>query len=1432
MRKTHSLVDNFGRKLVKPLRKEIKEFLNARWADAKNDNENPARRIARSLNLKKDTDLFNSIANAKDTNEIFNILSKSMESGERLTHTGTEGIINLPVGIGYHVIHELLAYHGMTLDTLLDPGSIPTPKQKTFIQKILRLAKQILGQVLGDKQLTKEDVSDFINVMFLETAGAMDKGATEQTQLYRAAQEQAQPTPLRGESYDVKPPISRMVDKEDEKIDLSRRKFLKQTAGAAAGAVVDPTILAEPAAAAATVGKKAAWAGMSAIDTIYRFGESIMVQDESREEGFEGEIVYDIVYDSSKPNELEVNVTIGQDDVETYILDDISGEEGLEPGEYVILEMHDIDKIVSDMITTGRDPSGAETEWNIRNVYGVQPPHRNPFGEQLADEDRVMNEQDLEEYSAADKKFLENVSGEEVKVIDSVDPKTLPPLETRIPSPLHKRGLSRDNVTGELRKQPELLTTRQQRIESTPAAEPAQTTEPVANKVIDQIGKLVTENTEALKVLKEAIGVERDLAKPVEGEVIPAKRKREPGMAEEETMQELRDALAGSEERLERLQDVGRDEDVETIEEYEAEIEAYKKDIKDLKEELKEVGATLPRKEGEGPPIISQMVEEEEKFLASNEVNLVDVMNADGNYVNIPVVSQMVEPEVEGVEEYKRQAGWHQNAFTSFASFMWSKPVETIRRYRYASPTMAKLADMIQRDISETKRVIKGGLDYIQRKGMALGQFRVALQATLDNMTGRTGVVSKAVNDAVALYLIQGTPIKDPKVAKAAQEMKNILESIYTWSTELGSKTTKGFSLRPLDGGLLPRVWNIEELATANGRKKFIKLLATIGIVDNLDSENEFEQTAATDAYNIALNSGGFISGDFTTTAYNQKSKKRRKFQVELFEKIEKEVSRARLGTLLVNDIQAALPRFVDKAIEKTLYAELFGHYDEVLWDMKAQIEKEIREYNQLDSTKRPVKSEQAMQDIRDMMDIIRHRYKMQSTWFNTRRYVQWFTNFTTVTLMPFVSLASMPEFFTPLMLGSKNPIGFVNDFRSVSWYSALRAMNGMSKLFRGKQLDAMLYPKGKAARRAMFLKALGIIDIKSQGEAAAMRYIGPSFIRTGIAAQGPGAKLGIKALYKLYGLGDVATGRFRARQVRSLMNMDTYFEIVLLTSLTQMQQQMAANNLRRYTISLLKSISKGKGNTLQDMKILKDFGLTREEINEAVRWYKAGHREFYDVPTEFKWDPSGMTLRFVDQVITRPNEATASKAFRHPGFAPLLIFKSFMTTFGNTFMVAMRDRVRFAEGEGTAKTYQQAKMAAGYLATMGAMYGMVMFAQSIRHMLQYDDDDDDYMEDVPEWKKFVALLNRTGLLTAPGSQLVDIFLPYKYGWWQKGGERAQDVILGPAYGQVEEILNLITDLANKGEVDLEKFLGRIAPITKYEMFRDVVGAPSYYEKD
>ena len=165
--------------------------------------------------------------------------------------------------------------------------------------------------------------------------------------------------------------------------------------------------------------------------------------------------------------------------------------------------------------------------------------------------------------------------------------------------------------------------------------------------------------------------------------------------------------------------------------------------------------------------------------------------------------------------------------------------------------------------------------------------------------------------------------------------------------------------------------------------------------------------------------------------------------------------------------------------------------------------------------------------------------------------------------------------------------------------------------------------------------------------------------------------------------------------------------------------------------------------------------------------------------------------------------------------------------------MVAIRDRVRFAQGTGGQKYYQQAKMVAGLGATFAAMYGMVLFAQAVRQMIQFgDDDDDNYMAEVPAWKKFISNINRTGLLTAPGSMLADIWLPYKYGWWQSPAKRTADTLFGPGVRQGATILDLIGDLANKGTVDIEKFLAQLIPATKYEAFRNITGAPSYYERD
>ena len=1617
-----------------------------------------------------------------------------------------------------------------------------------------------------------------------------------------------------------------------EDVDLGRRRFMQQGAAIAAGAAVDPTILAEGAAEVVPAAAEAV--RKPAITTVYKFAESILVDDQIKEEGYEGEIVYDIVYDSSQPNQLEVNKTIGQDDVETYIIDDIMGEEALEPGERVSLDMQDVDKIVSDMILEGVDPTGAETEWNTKNIHSVQAPERDPFGEE-GNNANPMTAEEKEGYKDADLDYLKNIGGE-VSTIGPVDPvgakgprldleaapevtrdkatgkiravserkmkpaKTKPGVDvaaTLLDTAIKEKAkeITEEPKTREEQRKEKLAAEKEQKalpppksgartadfgdtypveseweaLDSDVLVGPPEnwtehkikkhinTLDPFIFRNIDQRAKklwnrfigskieealikhestvrrkswfdvLLTRNTSRtdkrfgkwpkaswdkgkrfnpLQVLDiiEAITGDNDLNTneeiaeylnkkwgydtetrtwdrndtitlddlknlPFEGwpkyneklpysetgfwdvenntisfrhvrksaseqsvghwrkriemlpkgrELLAAKRKKlrekvraKTSLSALETQKRRKEneeiaktintpafymwlikALINNESipseykhiiskrSLYKTKRILNDPNLPFARKQEKiagivgfSKEAQDKAWKDMEEltklltkrtgiqwsrdhiipilvnenlpggihsfpffmpipesinsrlskknikwengipkepgksnyteiyftelydaieksdkndkaafinaSIKAMNAVIAEGESKGERALTHRItgekaetlSEEEQKLEYEKADIIgkkgaelriaiykreqtseDIKNIvnslenslDGKFVGetkseTRTGARAVEPTLEPeVKKYKTSMGAHQRWWQIAASFMWSKPVEAIRRYRYASPTMAKLADMIQRDPSETKRVIKGGLDYIQRKGMAMGQFRVALQATLDELTSRMGVIPKHVNDAVIMYLVQNKPITNPKVAKQAERLKQILESIYVWSQEHGSKVTSDFSLRPLDGGLLPRVWNVEELATPEGRAKFMELLKKIGIEDNPEAESEFERYAATNAYNIAVNSGGFISGDFTTTAYNQKSKKARQFQVELFEKIEKEISRGELGTLLVNDLQALLPRFVDKAVEKTLYAELFGHYDEKLWEMKEQIEKEIADYNR-DNPGRPVNLNRAMRDINDMMAILRHRYKMDSSFFGARRFIQWFMNFTTVTMMPMVALASLPEFFTPLALGSKNPIGFFNDFRMAGVYAGMRAMNGMNKLFFGKQMDAMKYPKGKTARRAMFLKALGIIDIRTMGEAAAMRYIGPSFIRTGIGTANVGSRKFVKALYKLYGLGEPATGRFRARSARAVTNMDTYFELTFLTTMTQMQQMMAANNFRRYVLSHLKSLSKGKRTTVLDSTLeqqrqeLRDFGFTDEEIAEAIRWYEAGHREFYDIPAEFKFDAAGATLRFVDQVITRPNEATAAKAFSHPAMAPLLLFKSFMTTYANTYMVAIRDRVRFAQGTGGQKHYQQAKMVAGLGATFAAMYGMVLFAQAVRQMIQFgDDDDDNYMAEVPAWKKFISNVNRTGLLTAPGSMLADIWLPYKYGWWQSPAKRTADTIFGPGVRQGATILDLVGDLANKGEVDIERFLGQLIPATKYEAFRNVTGTPSYYERD
>ena len=143
---------------------------------------------------------------------------------------------------------------------------------------------------------------------------------------------------------------------------------------------------------------------------------------------------------------------------------------------------------------------------------------------------------------------------------------------------------------------------------------------------------------------------------------------------------------------------------------------------------------------------------------------------------------------------------------------------------------------------------------------MALGEFRFEIQRHIDALTNRGGVISRKVNQQLTDFFSRGIIPDTGSVAAAAEGLKTAVEKIYTWSDKTGKKHTEDFSLRPLDGGVFPRVFDVDKVASPEGRRKLMDLLNGIGIVD--DAANE--KYDATDAYNIILSSGGFGFGDFT----------------------------------------------------------------------------------------------------------------------------------------------------------------------------------------------------------------------------------------------------------------------------------------------------------------------------------------------------------------------------------------------------------------------------------------------------------------------------------------------------------------------------------------------------------------------------------------
>ena len=760
----------------------------------------------------------------------------------------------------------------------------------------------------------------------------------------------------------------------------------------------------------------------------------------------------------------------------------------------------------------------------------------------------------------------------------------------------------------------------------------------------------------------------------------------------------------------------------------------------------------------------------------------------------------------KGYSEHFNDGFWYR-----LTGYMWGKPVQSIRDFnkvkRFGTEqggiTAAdEIADLIQRSHSSTRRAegLEGGTDMMQDVSQRSGEFYSELSKIFASVTDRLGIVGKRSNSQMVDYLMgRDVKFKNKKERKAAEDLKALMEKVYSYAKDETKGLPEVLDLRGEGDSLLPRVWNIEYMATRQGKSKFLRVVSdafsapgsTTPIFEGADITIE-------DLYDTVINSGGFVQGEWTNLKADQlRSDKDIEKDLKVQEYLDTLPTESLIDdNLVLDDLQAVVPRFIQKAIERTEYSKRFGKNDEKLRELLKKGVQQIRKHNRevlrlkADDDPMPYINEKRFEkSVWDMAKILRNKYGYDMANMSTRKWLQRGSNMATVMKLPLVTLASLPEFFTPMLKGDVSPHHWFMDIMAGSAWAGYKGASGMSKLLFNKHLPAMRkYSKDIGGLGVIsdiqLLRELGIADIQAMGDLVSTRYANPNFARGGLRA----------------GAGGSIAGNI-PKHVRGVFNMQTFMQATMLTTLTEMQQLMALRNFQRHMGRRVKFVDKNKGKSLKGRKAklfkqfkqdLLDYGIT-EDIDLST---SAGQAAF-----------NSGALRFIDQVITRPNDATTAKAFKNPLTAPLVLFKRFITTYGNTLLTSVGND--FAT---KVDNVERAKQVGKVAVTAMAMYGAVMFAEIIRGAIKGDLDDDDFEIKPKDFQQFMRRLDRTGLLTAPGTAAVNLTFPYKRGWWDTTQSRMMGELLGPLGGDATAFGDAL--LSDKDDA-WGRFVGQMLPLSK-----------------
>jgi hypothetical protein len=544
--------------------------------------------------------------------------------------------------------------------------------------------------------------------------------------------------------------------------------------------------------------------------------------------------------------------------------------------------------------------------------------------------------------------------------------------------------------------------------------------------------------------------------------------------------------------------------------------------------------------------------------------------------------------------------------------------------------------------------------------------------------------------------------------------------------------------------------------------------------------------------YQVVINSGGYVQGDWQSNIRDQSTSKKEIDRNLLIQEYLDSMSMEELqdAGIVVDNLQALAGRFVNKVVNRTEYAAAFGANNELLNQWIDLGVEQIKSHN----TKVLGRGEGASgtlideklfrKTVFDMSDLLRNKYGYDKVDMPTRKVVQAIINFETVVKLPLVTIASFPEIFTHAIPFGLDPKTFATDLIYATVFAGYKGMSGISKLVFNKHLPAMM----KRAEDMdgflgdmRLLQELGISDPTGYGnDGAATRYGNASFTPGGLRAGGAQGTLAGKI----------------PPNVRAVFNMRTYMQATMLTTLTEMQQFMASRNYERNMRKRLTAIKDGtvKGDKLkQYTQDLLDYGITTDiDLSTAE-----GMEKF-----------NGGRIRFVNKVITKPSEANTAKIFKNPLTAPLVLFERFITTYGNTLLASTARN--FADKVNNEERAKQA----GHLIVAGAgMYGAVVFGEILRSAIKGESDEEDFKVMPKDLETLIHRADRMGVGGAPGAFAGAMFFPGK-AWYGDTGQNRLVRELGPVGGDFASMLNyLMSD--KKGQEQFLRLMGQIAPMSK-----------------